>query len=97
MSASSIELAKRHGALRERIAEQRRTLASHTAPLEWALGKADRALAGIDWVKAHPQAVGVTVAAVVVVSPKRAWRWGKRFYFIWRGWQTLRNSLLIAR
>mgnify|MGYP002776495566 CR=1 FL=1 len=97
MSTGSIELARRHGALRERIAEQRRILASHTAPLERALGKADRALGGIDWVKAHPQAVGVTVAAVVVVSPKRAWRWGKRFYFVWRGWQTLRNSLLIAR
>jgi len=92
-----MELALRHGALRERIAEQRRILASHAGPLERALGNADRALAGIAWVKTHPQVVGVAVAVVVVASPKRAWRWSKRFYFVWRGWQSLRNSLLVAR
>jgi YqjK-like protein len=92
----SMDLARRHGALRERIAEQRRTLAGHAGPLERALGNADKALAGVEWVKTHPQVVGVAVAVVVVASPKRAWRWGKRFYFVWRGWQSLRNSLLAA-
>lgn len=96
MSTSSLKLAQRHGALRERIAEQRNTLAGHAGPLERALGKADKALAGIEWIKAHPQVVGVAVAVVVVASPKRAWRWSKRFYFVWRGWQSLRNSLLAA-
>ena len=57
-----MELALRHGALRERIAAQRRALASHAWPLESALGGVDRALAGVDWLKAHPAAVGVAVA-----------------------------------
>jgi YqjK-like protein len=97
VSARSIELALRHGALRERIAEQRRVLASHAGPLERVLGNADKALAGVEWVKTHPQVVGLAVAVVVVASPKRAWRWSKRFYFVWRGWQSLRNSLLATR
>jgi hypothetical protein len=89
--------AQRHGALRERIAAQRRTLASHVAPLESALGGVDKALAGMEWLKAHPEAVGVAVAVAVVASPKRAWRWTKRAFFIWRGWRSVRNSLLAVR
>lgn len=97
MSASSTELAQRHGALRERIAAQRRALASHAGPLENALGNVDRALAGVEWLKKHPEVVGFTVAVGVVVSPKRAWRWTKRAFIVWRGWRSVRNSLLAAR
>ncbi len=92
-----MELAMRHGALRERIATQRREFASHAGPLKSALGTADVALAGVDWLKAHPAAVGVTVVVIVVASPKRAWRWTRRVFFIWRSWQSVRNSLLAAR
>ncbi len=60
-----MELALRHGALRERIAAQRRALASHAGP--------------------------------VAASPKRAWRWSRRAFFVWRGWRTVRNSLLAVR
>ena len=74
-----MELALRHGALRERIAAQR------------------QALAGVDWLKAHPEAVGVAVAVAVVASPKRAWRWTRRAFFVWRGWRSVRNSLLAVR
>ena len=87
----------RHGALRARIAAQREDLTQHVAPLETALGGADKALAGVDWLKHHPAAVAVAVVVLVVASPKRAWRWTKRGIFIWRGWQTVRNSLLRAR
>ena len=92
-----MELALRHGALRERIAAQRQTLFSHAGPLESALGGIDKALAGVDWLKAHPAAVGVAVALAVAASPKRAWRWGSRAFFVWRGWRSVRNSLLAVR
>ncbi len=92
-----MEFALRHGALRERIAAQRRALASHAWPLESALGGVDKALAGVDWLKAHPAAVGVAVALAVAASPKRAWRWGSRGFFVWRGWRSVRNSLLAVR
>jgi uncharacterized protein (DUF2336 family) len=97
VSSSRLEVAVRHGALRARIAAQREDLTQHVAPLETALGGADKALAGVDWLKHHPAAVAVAVVVLVVASPKRAWRWTKRGIFIWRGWQTVRNSLLRAR
>ena len=39
MSASRLEVATRHGALRARIAAQRADLTQHVAPLEAALGE----------------------------------------------------------
>ena len=97
LSGRSLELAHRHGALRARIDAQRAELARHLWPVEKALAGADRARGGIDWLKAHPEAVVAVTATVVVVSPKRAWRWGKRGYVLWRGWQAVRKSLLFSR
>ena len=97
MSARSVDLAQRHGALRERIAAQRRALASHVWPLESALGGIDRALAGVDWLKAHPAAVGFAVTVAVAASPKLTWRWAKRAFVVWRGWRSVRNLLLAGR
>lgn len=96
MSDRAVQFALRQGALRERIAAQRKILASHTGPLENALGTADKAVLGVEWLKEHPATVGVTVALVVAASPKRAWRWSRRAYLAWRGWQAVRNSLLAA-
>ena len=97
MSSSRLEVAVRHGALRARIAAQREDLTQHIAPLETALGGADKALAGVDWLKHHPAAVAAAVVVLVVASPKRAWRWTKRGIIVWRGWQTVRNSLFGGR
>ena len=97
MSASRLEVATRHGALRARIAAQRKDLTQHVAPLEAALGGADKALAGVDWLKHHPAAVAAAVVVLVVASPKRAWRWTKRGIIVWRGYQTVRNSLFGGR
>ena len=96
MNDRSVKLALRQGALRERIAAQRKVLASHAGPLESALDTADKALLGVEWLKEHPATVGVAVALVVAASPKRVWRWSKRSYLAWRGWQAVRNSLLAA-
>ena len=83
MNPKLLELAMRHGALQARIAEQRRQLARHAAPLEAALAKGDAVLDG----------VGIAVATVVVARPKRAWRWARRGFFLWRGWTAIRNKL----
>ena len=97
MSSSRLEVAVRHGALRARIAAQRKDLTQHIAPLEAALGGADKALAGVDWLKHHPAAVAAAVVVLVAASPKRAWRWTKRGIIVWRGYQTVRNSLFGGR
>jgi hypothetical protein len=97
MSDRTMEFAQRQGVLHERIAAQRRALATHAAPLESALAGVDKALAGVDWLKKHPEVVGFTVAVGVVVSPKRAWRWTRRAFIVWRGWRSVRNLLVTAR
>jgi hypothetical protein len=97
MNPKLLELATRHGALKARIAEQRRQLARHAAPLEAALAKGDALLDGVDWLKHHPVAVGAAVAAVAVVRPKRAWRWGRRGFFLWRSWQAVKSRLAGGR
>lgn len=97
MNPKLIELATRHGALRARIDEQRRQLARHALPLEAALAKGDAVVDGVDWLKHHPAAVGIAVATVVIAQPKRAWRWARRGFLVWRGWQAIRNKLAGAR
>lgn len=97
MNSRLLELATRHGALRARIDEQRRTLAQHAGPLAAALEKGDAALQGVDWLKRHPAAVGAGVALLALARPRRAWRWAQRSFLLWRGWQALKNSLSGAR
>lgn len=93
MNSKLLELATRHGALKARIDEQRRTLVQQTVPLQNALARGDVALEGVDWLKHHPAAVVLAVSAIVVLRPRRAWRWAKRGFFVWRGWQAIRQSL----
>ncbi|WP_265945614.1 YqjK-like family protein [Dechloromonas sp. A34] len=93
MNSRLLELATRHGALKARIDEQRRTLVQQSVPLENALARGDVALEGVDWLKHHPVAVALAVSAIVIARPRRAWRWAKRGFFVWRGWQAIRQSL----
>ena len=93
MNSKLLELATRHGALKARIDEQRRTLVQQSVPLQNALARGDVALEGVDWLKHHPAAVVLAVSAIVVLRPRRAWRWAKRGFFVWRGWQAIRQSL----
>lgn len=97
MNPKLLELATRHGALKVRIDEQRRTLARHVIPLEAALARGDGIRKGVDWLKHHPAAVGAAVALAAIVRPRRAWRWAKRGFVLWRGWRTIKNSLSGAR
>lgn len=94
MNEKALALAMRHGALKARIEEQRRTLARHARPLEAALAHGDSALQGVNWLKHHPAAIAAAAVAVVIFSPKAAWRWAKRGFFAWRGWQAVRHTLL---
>ncbi len=93
MNQKLLDLATRHGALKVRIDAQRRQLALHAQPIERAFTRGDKVLEGVDWLKHHPVAVGLGVAAVVVARPRRAWRWAQRGFFIWRGWQAIKQSL----
>lgn len=88
-----LELAERRGELTAHIAMQRAAIAAHAGPVARLLGTADRAIEGTHWLKRHPQVVLAFVAGLAVVRPRRAWRWAKRAFFLWRSWKTLRTHL----
>ncbi len=88
-----LELAAKRGELTAYIAMQRAAFAGHARPLARLLGTADRAVEGTHWLKRHPQVLVAFVAGLVVVRPRRAWRWAKRAFFLWRGLKALRSQL----
>ena len=94
MNERLFKLAARQGVLKARIEAQRLSLAKHAEPLETALARGDAVLQGVDWLKHHPVAIAAAVAAVVVARPRKAWRWAKRGFFVWRSWQGIRDLLL---
>lgn len=93
MNPRVLELAERQGALKARIAQQRASLSQEIQPLADALGLVDKGMAGVDWLKHHPAAVGGATLALAVLRPRAVWRWGKRGFFLWRGWQTLKQKI----
>ena len=94
MNPRLLELATRHGALKARIEQQRLQLARHAEPVAKALETGDAVLKGADWLKRNPAIVGGTTALLALLRPRRAWRWAKRGFFLWRGWQSLKRSLV---
>lgn len=93
MTINLVDLAVRRGELKARIAMQRDALGQHAQPLAGALAKVDRVIAGAEWLKQHPRAVGAAAAAFVIMRPKRAWRWGRRLLFVWQSWRSLRRRV----
>ncbi|MBS1197652.1 MAG: hypothetical protein H6R18_1437 [Proteobacteria bacterium] len=87
------ELATRRGELTAHIAMQRGTLAGHMQPVARLLGVADRAVDGAHWLKRHPQIIAAFAVGLLIARPRRAWRWAKRAFFVWRSWKALQSQL----
>ncbi len=92
MSDPRIELALRRGDLRARCARQRDDLAEQSWPVERLLTGVDRVTAAGSWVRDHPKPVLGFLAGLLVLRPRRAWRWAKRGFFLWRSWSAIRKK-----
>lgn len=96
-NATPADLALQRGRLLERIATQRRQLGEDLQPLGAALRAGDRAMAGVQagaaYVKAHPRSVALLAGVLLLWRPRRAWRWLKRGFVVWRAWRALRRQL----
>ncbi len=88
-----LDLATRRGELTAQIAMQRTALAGRMQPVKPVFGAADRVVDGAHWLKRHPQVIAAFAVGLVVAKPRRAWRWAKRAFFLWRSWRTLRSQL----
>ena len=93
MTPSLANLLHQRGQLVERIAHQRATLARELGPVQSVLNTADRATAaareGVQYLKENPLPVVLTVTALVLLRPRRAWRWLGRGLLVWRSWRAL--------
>jgi hypothetical protein len=94
MNNSLSELHQQRGRLLERIAGQRVALARQLVPLQNASDAGSRAFAmlrgGLEYLKNHPLPVLLAIAALVLLKPRRAWRWLQGGLFLWRRWRMLR-------
>jgi hypothetical protein len=76
-----------------RSAAQRDELALLLAPLRPPLAVADRGIAAVQYARAHPGLVAIAAVVVVVLSPKRALRWARRAFAVWRGYRWAARAL----
>lgn len=76
-----------------RAAAQRDEITLLLAPLAGPLALADRGLAAAQYVRAHPGAVAIAIAVVVALSPRRAFRWARRAFVVWRGYRFAARAL----
>ena len=76
-----------------RSAAQRDELALLLAPLKGPLAVADRGIAVAQYARAHPGLVAIAAAIFVVLSPKRAFRWARRAFAVWRGYRWAARAL----
>jgi hypothetical protein len=78
-------------ARRERLivkaAAQREEVALLLVPWQTPLAIADKGVAVASYVRGHPEIVLIAVAALVVLSPRRAFRWARRAFAAWRGYR----------
>jgi hypothetical protein len=83
------ELISRAAIQRERLADQVRVLERPAAVVE-------RALDGVNWLRAHPHVALLGAGVVVALAPGKAFRVARRSFVLWRSWRWL-FSLLRAK
>lgn len=88
-----LALARRQQALLLRSADLRGALGRDLRRLQAPLALADRLRGGWHWLRAHPELPLAAAAVLVVLRPRRAWRWSLRLWWAWRSWRRLQRWL----
>lgn len=58
-------------------------------PLAWG----DRLVQATRWLRENPAWCVGAFGALILVKPRRAWRWGRKGLFVWRAWRRARPYL----
>jgi hypothetical protein len=88
-SRSDVLLLRRQ-LLQLRSAELRLRVERDVIRLAPALALADRGVAGLHWLRAHPEWPLGAAVVLVLLKPRRALRWGLQ---LWWGWRSVRRAL----
>lgn len=86
-------LALRRQRLMRRAAVERGALLADMDTLRPAFRAADVAMRAAHWVRTHAVLLAALGAALAVVRPRAAWRWGQRAWALWRFWRRTRGSI----
>ena len=86
------QVMRERGRLLARSDVQRGEIAAMVRHWEGPLWIADRAFAGINYLRHHPVVLGVVVALLAVVQRRGWWRWAQRGLVLWRAYRAFRDS-----
>ena len=84
-----IDIMRKRERLLARCDTQRAELAALARPWEGPFRIADRAVAGINYLRDHPVVLGVAVALLVVIQRRSLWAWVRRGFALWRAYRAL--------
>lgn len=92
-----IELERRQGELVARSEHLRTAIERDAQVLRRPLDLVDEARSAWRWLRGHPQwALGGAAVVVLVLRPRRVWRWSARLFWGWRLWRRARPALRVA-
>jgi len=90
---NSLELALKKQRLLVESKHLREKFERNGRGVEPAFQVADLAVAGVRWVKRHPEVVVGVAVAFVVARPKTVWRVGRWVYAGWGTWKPISELL----
>lgn len=93
MNSSTLELALKKQRLQIASDTLRAEFGLCAAGLEPAFSAADCAVEGARWLRRNPEVAVAAGVALVVIRPKRAWRWARRAFVGWQVWRKLSDFL----
>ncbi len=93
MTPRQLELALKRQRLEWQAQSQREDLGRHLQVFLPAFGAADKVRAGAKFLRTHPAWLAGGAVLLVVLRPRKAWRWGRRGVMVWSLWKKLQNKL----
>lgn len=93
MNQRLFEIALQRERLIERIAGQRARLAASSDGIRALCADGDRLIAVTRKLRDNPQWVMLATFGLVLIRPRRAWRWLRTGVFVWRAWVAVRRRL----
>lgn len=79
-----LELLQRSQVLRDRLVQ-------HSQALAPAFARAEQVRGGWTWLRQHPGWCVAAGAVLLVLRPRRVWRWSGTAWTLWRTWARARS------